>query len=164
MLVKSVKETALGDISARSSKQAGYSALDELRSYLGEQPADRDLYIVRFELTAEPDPRQELAAATNLTSDDMAEINRRLDRYDNASSHGAWTRPTLELIAQHPGRRAPDLADMVGRETQPFKLDVRKLKNMGLTHSLRIGYELSPRGKSYLDLTLQADSRQVESK
>ena len=29
--------------------------------------------------------------------------------------------------------RAPDLAASVGRETQPFKLDVRKLKNLGLT-------------------------------
>jgi hypothetical protein len=39
---------------------------------------------------------------------------------------------------------------MVGRETAPFKLDVRKLKNLGLTTSHRIGYELSPRGAAYL--------------
>ncbi|MEJ7721115.1 MAG: hypothetical protein WKF58_12005 [Ilumatobacteraceae bacterium] len=35
-------------------------------------------------------------------------------------------------------------------ETAPFKLDVRKLKNLGLTHSLAVGYELSPRGRAYL--------------
>jgi hypothetical protein len=40
---------------------------------------------------------------------------------------------------------------MVGRETKPFKLDVRKLKNLGLTISLKIGYELSPRGRAFLD-------------
>ena len=46
--------------------------------------------------------------------------------------------------------RAPDLAASVGRETLPFKVDVRKLKNLGLTHSLRVGYELSPRGVAFM--------------
>jgi hypothetical protein len=46
--------------------------------------------------------------------------------------------------------RAPDLAASNGWETQAFKLDVRKLKNLGLTISLRVGYELSPRGREYL--------------
>ena len=83
----------------------------------------------------------------------IAEITKRLDRFDAASSHGAWTRTTLGLVPEHPARRAPDLAEMVGRETAPFKLDVRKLKNLGLTTSLKIGYELSPRGRAYLDAT-----------
>ena len=33
---------------------------------------------------------------------------------------------------------------------QPFKLDVRKLKGLGLTISLGTGYRLSPRGEAYL--------------
>jgi hypothetical protein len=57
----------------------------------------------------------------------------------------------LQTISAQPGVRAPDLAQQFGRETQPFKLDVRKLKNLGLTISLRVGYELSPRGRAYLD-------------
>jgi hypothetical protein len=36
---------------------------------------------------------------------------------------------------------------------QPFKIDVRKLKNLGLTESLDIGYRLSPRGRAYLAAT-----------
>jgi hypothetical protein len=32
----------------------------------------------------------------------------------------------------------------------PFKLDVRKLKELGLTESLRPGYRLSPRGETVL--------------
>ena len=39
---------------------------------------------------------------------------------------------------------------MHGRETQPFKTDVRKLKNLGLTLSFNPGYTLSPRGEAYL--------------
>jgi hypothetical protein len=46
--------------------------------------------------------------------------------------------------------RAEDLARSVGREKMPFKLDVRKLKEMGLTESLLTGYRLSPRGEAVL--------------
>lgn len=157
--VTSVDRAKPEAVTARAAKAAGYSSLDDLQAYLGSKPVDRDLYMVRFEVVDEPDPRQELAANDSLNDDDVADIRRRLDRYDNASSHGAWTHPTLELIAQHPGRRAPDLAEMAGRETKPFKLDVRKLKNLGLTHSLRIGYELSPRGAAYLNRTGSTEIR-----
>ena len=77
---------------------------------------------------------------------EVEEIDRRLDRLDRASTHGAWTRPVLATIADHPARRAGDLAQMHGRETKAFKTDVRKLKNLGLTTSLDTGYRLSPRG------------------
>ncbi len=56
----------------------------------------------------------------------------------------------MALIAERPGVRAPDLAVSLGRETQPFKIDVRKLKELGLTRSLEVGYEISPRGRAYL--------------
>ena len=45
---------------------------------------------------------------------------------------------------------ASKLAARVGRETLPFKTDVRKLKKLGLTQSFEVGYELSPRGLAYL--------------
>jgi DNA-binding IclR family transcriptional regulator len=55
----------------------------------------------------------------------------------------------LDLIAEHPGVRAPDLAATLGMETLPFKRDVRKLKELGLTESLEVGYRLSPRGRAW---------------
>jgi hypothetical protein len=69
----------------------------------------------------------------------------------DAARERPWTREVLGLIAARPGVRAPDLAASLGRQTQPFKLDVRKLKELGLTHSLDVGYELSPRGRAFLD-------------
>jgi hypothetical protein len=39
------------------------------------------------------------------------------------------------------------LARGLGRETRAFKADVRRLKELGLTVSLEVGYELSPRGR-----------------
>ncbi len=56
----------------------------------------------------------------------------------------------LRLIADRPGVRAPDLAASTGRETAPFKVDVRKLKELGLTESLQVGYRISPRGRAVL--------------
>jgi hypothetical protein len=46
--------------------------------------------------------------------------------------------------------RAADLAAAMGRERQPFKADVRKRKELGLTESLEVGYRLSPRGRALL--------------
>jgi len=77
-------------------------------------------------------------------------LSGRLERFDRASRHGPWTRQTLELIAGRPEVRAAELAAAVGRETQPFKRDVRKLKELGLTESLERGYRLSPRGQALM--------------
>ncbi|MGH2418868.1 MAG: hypothetical protein ACRDFY_11090, partial [Candidatus Limnocylindria bacterium] len=56
----------------------------------------------------------------------------------------------LRAIGEQPEVRAADLAAGFGRETAPFKLDVRKLKELGLTESLARGYRLSPRGRAVL--------------
>jgi ribosomal protein S19E (S16A) len=47
--------------------------------------------------------------------------------------------------------RGFDLAAAAGRERHPFKTDVRKLKELGLTESLEVGYRLSPRGRALLE-------------
>jgi hypothetical protein len=138
------------DITDDDARAGGYDDRGALIADLRGTP-DLDLYRIRFHVVDEPDPRAELAADAALTAADRAEIDRRLDRLDQASGHGAWTRDTLRLIARMPAIRAGDLADEVGRERLPFKTDVRKLKNLGLTISLGVGYELSPRGQTYLD-------------
>ena len=150
--VVSVAEVDPAKVSKADAKRAGYTSVDDALAAVRTDEG-RALFRVEFRRLDEPDPRAMLAADDALTDDDVAAITTRLDRYDTASSSGPWTRQTLALIAAHPARRAPDLAEMVGRETAPFKLDVRKLKNLGLTISLKIGYELSPRGQAYLDAT-----------
>jgi hypothetical protein len=147
--VDSINEIIEADVTDEDARRAGHANSIALLSDLPVR-SGLPLYRIVFHVVDEPDPRAELAADAALTPDDVAAIARRLERLDLASSHGAWTRPVLEAIAAHPRRRAPDLAALFGRETQPFKTDVRKLKNLGLTISLRIGYELSPRGQAYL--------------
>ena len=96
------------------------------------------------------DPRVALREQAELSDDDRRAVDAQLDRWDAARAGGPWTREILRLIAERPGVRAPDLAASLGRETLPFKRDVRRLKELGLTHSLEVGYELSPRGRAYL--------------
>jgi len=77
-------------------------------------------------------------------------ILRRLERLDSRSGFGPWTRPVLELISSHPAVRAGDLAEVLGQDRADFKINVRKLKTLGLTESLAVGYRLSPRGEAVL--------------
>jgi hypothetical protein len=135
-------------ITTPDARRAGFTDADALRHEL-RGTEDLPTYRIAFRFIDEPDPRTVLSTTDELSADDVADIQRRLSRLDHASSHGPWTRQTLDLIAARPAVRAPDLAASVGRETQPFKLDVRKLKALGLTTSLKVGYELSPRGRAF---------------
>ncbi|MDX3004609.1 hypothetical protein PWY87_23165 [Kribbella solani] len=108
-------------------------------------------FLIRFHLVEGPDPREQLASDATLSAEDLADLRERLARFDQASNHGPWTTETLRLIQSTPATRAGDLAASLGRDTAPFKLDVRKLKNLGLTYSLEVGYRISPRGTAYLN-------------
>lgn len=132
--------------------RAGHADADSARAALRGDP-DLPTYRIVIEAEPGPDPRSELAADDELDADAVAEIDRRLDRLDAASSWGPWTLQTLRLIESRPATLAADLAASVGRERDPFKLDVRKLKGLGLTESLRVGYRVSPRGRAYLSRT-----------
>jgi len=147
--VEAVDIVEEGDVSDRDARRAGFESAAVLVAGL-RGTAELPIYRIRFHYVDEPDPRAELASTADLSDDDVAEIDRRLERLDRASTHGAWTAATLDVIATRPAVRAPDLAASFGRETQPFKTDVRKLKNLGLTLSLKIGYRLSPRGEAYV--------------
>lgn len=143
-----VRAVTRDEVTDEEARRAGFNARDELLAFL-DRRAVGDIYRVSLRL-AGPDPRVALRD-TAPDAGEALQIERRLRRLDAASSHGPWTRGVLEAIAAHPGRRAADLAADLGRERLPFKLDVRKLKELGLTESLPIGYRLSLRGRSILE-------------
>jgi hypothetical protein len=144
-----VDVVSVDDITEADARAGLYSSVEALVADLRGTP-DLDLYRIRFHTVDEPDPRAVLAASSELSADDLAHLDARLARLDKASSHGSWTMATLRLIERRPAVRAGDLAEEAGRERLPFKTDVRKLKNLGLTISLGTGYRLSPRGEAYL--------------
>jgi hypothetical protein len=125
------------------------NARDVRRRLRGNE--DWPTFLIKFHLVEGPDPREELAATADLSPADLEDLTVRLAKLDELSRHGAWTTATLRQIQAKPHTRAGDLAAEVGRDTASFKLDVRKLKNLGLTYSLEVGYEISPRGTAYLD-------------
>lgn len=147
--VEAVDEVAPERITDDDARRSGFATRAEL---LAELAGQDDWPVYRIELRhAGPDPRAALRARADLTGAELAELRRRLARLDRSSLHGAWTLPVLRLIADRPGTRAADLAATVGLETLRFKADVRKLKELGLTESLDVGYRLSPRGRALLD-------------
>ena len=147
--VDDVQEVDPAAITDADAVRAGFPDAAALVDQLRGEP-DLTVYRIEFHMIDEPDPRSVLAAAAKLTMADRDEIDRRLARLDRASPHGPWTRAVLDVIKAQPETRAADLAAEFGMETQPFKNDVRKLKNLGLTESLEVGYRLSPRGRAYL--------------
>jgi Mn-dependent DtxR family transcriptional regulator len=55
------------------------------------------------------------------------------------------------------------LAAKAGVEKEWLKINVRKLKNLGLTISHQSGYELSPRGQEFLRRTTKRHNKRIES-
>ena len=147
LAIRRVDKVELERISAADAKRAGYAS----RAALLEELARRDGGdVYRIELGAlEPDPRVALRERP-ADSDEIEALLAQLAGIDARSRSGPWTRRTLELIESHPAVLAARLAARHGRETAPFKLDVRKLKALGLTESLDVGYRLSPRGAALL--------------
>jgi hypothetical protein len=141
------------DITDDDARAAGFTCAHDVVKKLPAEPGKMPLYRLRFDRLPGPDPRDVLAHTVAMTEREVAEVNRRLRRMDRASTHGPWTRAVLFVIAERPGVRAADLAAGFGREVFAFKNDVRKLKALGLTLSLEVGYTLSPRGKVYLSRT-----------
>jgi hypothetical protein len=147
LAIEAVEAIVPGDITSDDVEGAGFRERAELLSCL--QGREGVLYRIRVRLAGE-DPRVALRRK-RVGRAELEELAARLRRMDEASPGGSWTREYLEVIRERPGQRAPDLAAMFGLETLPFKQRVRKLKELGLTESLEVGYRLSPRGRSYLE-------------
>ena len=160
--VTSVEQIESSQISLDDARAAGYDSAEAVleaieRNQRKSGDASAPLYRVAFHCLGErDDPRKILAAEPGLDSEELVAVTKRLGQMDARSRHGPWTQSALEAIASTPGRRAAELAAVQGRETAKFKADIRKLKALGLTISLEVGYELSPRGRVVLD-ALQAD-------
>jgi hypothetical protein len=146
LAIESVEPITLRQITAEDVRMAGFSDRGELLR--GFEGRDGELYRIRVRLEGE-DPRIALRKK-KLGAAERQLVEKRLQRMDAASDQGPWTRTYLELIESRPAQRAPELAELMGLETKPFKQRVRRLKELGLTESLPVGYRLSPRGISYL--------------
>ena len=145
--IDAVTKTLRQSLTTEDARLAGYDSLPALLGELRSRPGT--LYRIDLHY-AGADPRVALRAKGKLSKREAEELTGRLARMDARSTHGTWTRKLLELLRDEPGVRAGDLAPRLGREKLAFKRDVRKLKELGLTESLEVGYRLSPRGRNLL--------------
>lgn len=147
--IEAVDPIALDEITEVDARAAGYRSRDAL---LDELARRREGQVYRIRLgVLRPDPRVALRRSNTMTDAESRDVRARLSRLDARAAGGPWTQAVLETLAARPGVRAGDLCGLVGQEKTAFKANVRKLKGLGLTVSLDIGYRLSPRGEAVLD-------------
>jgi hypothetical protein len=139
--VTALRQVAVADITADDAKNAGAAGVDALVERLGTR---EPIWRVDFVYVG-PDDR--IAKRNDASAGDVSAVISRLARLDR---NGPWTRTTLQLIDRYPGIVSTKLAERAGQERPAFKLNVRKLKELGLTESLDVGYRLSPRGEAVL--------------
>jgi hypothetical protein len=151
--VDSVDRITTADITDADALAAGAESAHAVCATLRGDVGD-PVFRIRLHW-AGPDPRTALSEADDLSRDDVDRITERLNRLDRHSRHGAWTRRALTAIAIRPGTRAADLAILLNRDREALKRDIRKLKDLGLTRSLDVGYQMSPRGVAYLAATAE---------
>lgn len=152
--VDDVREVKLSQITDDEAVRAGFAdraaLVESLRGFAKEKltPQTR-VFRVEFHRTGEID-RVAGADDAELSKEDVAAIDAKLDALDARSDDGAWTRTALRLIAEHPRTVAAELAKRAGLERAKFKSNVVKLKKLGLTESFEVGYDLTPRGRAYV--------------
>ena len=139
---------AVADVTDADAVPAGYESAAALR---GDIPGDPAHPLFRMEVGfAGPDPRVALRERRPSAAE-LADLIAALDRMDRTGPRGPWTGTVLGLIADHPATRAGDLFAGAGYpDLHTFKRDVRRLKELGLTESLEVGYRLSPRGAAVM--------------
>jgi hypothetical protein len=144
-----VTRVDLASIKDSDARRAGYASAEALRKFLGKQGADGKVWQVEFRCIG-ADDRIARRGDASLDSEKLAKLEARLLRLDRSSNLGAWTGKTLRLIASHPGVVSTVLAHRMNMERPAFKINVRKLKELGLTESLDVGYRLSPLGEALM--------------
>jgi hypothetical protein len=143
--INSVEEVDPRTLTEADARAANYPDLAALLAMFDAQ--EGTCYRIRLR-PGGPDPRAALANAAEIAPADREKIDKRLAALDAGTP---WTIATLECIRDHPGVVSTRLAEILGRERFALKDDIRKLKALGLTESLEVGYRLSPRGRAYLE-------------
>jgi hypothetical protein len=134
-----------GDITDSDAIASGSPNRAELLKTVGKHTKTKvtprmTLYRVAFRYVNKAPERRKLG---------VDEAVARLARLDKATR--PWTEMALTLIERNPRVVARELAEEAGSATLDFKVNIRKLKKLGLTTSHDVGYELTELGQATLD-------------
>ena len=142
-----ITEITANEISHQDASKAGYDELHELREILDSK--EGTVYKIILQYHSE-DPRIELRNRTEVSVAELETIKTKLERFDQYSKQGDWTLAVLHLIEENPKLKASELAKLLQMDKHRLKINIRKLKNLGLTISHETGYSLSPLGIAVL--------------
>ena len=154
MYKRQIETCGLDALDAEDAAASGYSGPAALKAMLGEDDGN-PVYRIAID-GLEPDERVALGASTEPSPREWEVLNRRFARWDGVSP--GYFPAVLHAIGDRPGVAATELAVTLGVDKPAFKRDVRKLKELGLTESLDVGYRLSPRGQVVLAAILARES------
>jgi hypothetical protein len=140
------------EITKKDAACAGFDGRESLLKTLNEIP-DGLIYKIKLRYYS-VDPRIALREKSDLTESEFQLLVKKLAKLDTLNKEGNWTFTVLKAIHDNPKLRAADLARSLGKEKGWLKINIRKLKNLGLTISEEVGYTISPRGKWLLKKTL----------
>jgi hypothetical protein len=124
---------------------AGFPSLAKLLEMLGPEDGSP---VYRIELKGIEADERVMKRESEITEVEWGDVQARLARWESVSP--GYFPSILRTIAAHPATPAAVLALQLGKERLKFKQDVRKLKELGLTESLDVGYRLSGRGRVVL--------------
>lgn len=153
--INAIEPVKVEDISNTDYMKAGIQDVEGWKDRIATRKGN--LYRINLHWVGE-DPRIVLRQKADLSQEEFEELRIKLERMDQRSTRGPWAFRILELIDQKPGTLAQLLADELGVEKTWLKPNIRKLKALGLTISLDVGYRLSPRGKAFLDRLIISNS------
>lgn len=150
--INDISEVNEAQISETDAINAGFSTKKELLNSLRKNNTCT-IFKIKVSYYSE-DPRIELREQTDLTDAHISTLKLKLERLDKFSKQGAWTEKVLLIIRDNPHLKAIEISKQTGFEKEWLKLNIRKLKNLGLTISHTVGYELSPLGRIFIEKLL----------
>jgi hypothetical protein len=134
-------------LTERDARASGFASLTALQKMLGPEDGDQ---IYRIELAGiDLDERVAKRETPEPSELEWSDLRSLFARWEKAAP--GYFPSILSLIAAKPAVVAGELAAALGIAKLKFKQDVRKLKELGLTESLDVGYRLSPRGVVVLE-------------
>jgi hypothetical protein len=148
--VDDIELVPFGSLTKADLRRTGLDDREAVRAraaHAGPIADDTLVYRIEFHVVGERRVREERPT----DAETVAAVIAKLDRMDTRAAQGPWTRAVLRLIGDRPGTVSTELAAAVDRPRPEFKADVRKLKALGLTESLEVGYLLTPLGRAVVD-------------
>lgn len=146
--IKNIEVIQENDITTEDAINSGFKNKEALFKSLSTKNKG-DIFKIAIAFYSE-DPRIKLREQTDVSDTEFANILSKLNRLDKFSKEGVWTTKVLQTIEENPNLHAIGIAALTGFQKEWLKINIRKLKNLGLTISHSIGYEISPRGKVVL--------------